>query len=75
MAEWISVKDRLPRYGTYVLVYRPTMAATILVDMYDGFYSEDDEEWCERWVTYGKDTKGNPVITHWAELPEPPKGE
>ena len=73
--EWISVEDKLPQYTRDVLVYRPNMAMKILVDTYDGYYGDDDDEWNEGWALYGKDTHGNPVITHWAYLPKPPKGE
>ena len=73
--EWISVEDELPPYNRDVLVYRPKMAVKILVDNYAWHYREDDDEWYEDWALYGKDANGNPVITHWAYLPEPPKGE
>ena len=73
--EWISVKDELPPYNRDVLVYRPNMAMKILVDNYAWHYRDDDDEWYEDWTLCGKDTNGNPVITHWAYLPEPPKGE
>jgi hypothetical protein len=73
--EWISVKDRLPPYNHDVLVYRPNMATRILVDCYAGYYGEDDDEWYEGLVKYGKDIHNNPIITHWAYLPQPPKGE
>ena len=73
--EWISVKDRLPPYNHDVLVYRPNMAMKIIVDCYAGYYGEDDGEWYEGWVKYGKDIHNNPIITHWAHLPQPPKGE
>ena len=73
--EWISVKDRLPPYNHDVLVYRPNMASKILVDCYVGYYGEDDGEWYEGWVRYGKDIHNKPLITHWAEMPLPPKGE
>ena len=73
--EWISVKDKLPPYNRNVLVYRPNMAMKILVDTYDGYYGDDDDEWYEGWALYGRDIHGNPVITHWAYLPQPPKGE
>lgn len=73
--EWISVKDKLPPYNRDVLVYRPNMAMKILVDTYDGYYGDDDDEWYEGWAKYGKDIHGKPVITHWAYLPQPPKGE
>ena len=71
--EWISVKDRLPAYEVPVLVYRPSMAAPILVDEYQGFWDEDDlDNWCEGWALYGKHN-GKDIITHWMPLPEPPK--
>ena len=73
--EWISVKDELPPYNRDVLVYRPNMAMKILVDNYAWHYREDDDEWYEDWTLCGKDTNGNPVITHWAYLPKPPEGE
>ena len=73
--EWISVEDKLPPYNYNVLVYRPNMAMKILVDTYDGYYGDDDDEWYEGWAKYGKDIHGKPVITHWAYLPQPPKGE
>ena len=73
--EWISVEDKLPPYNHNVLVYRPNMAMEILVDNYGGYYGEDDDEWHEGWALYGEDAYGNPVITHWAYFPQPPKGE
>lgn len=73
--KWISVEDKLPPYNHNVLVYRPNMAMEILVDNYSGYYGEDDDEWHEGWALYGEDAYGNPVITHWAYFPQPPKGE
>ena len=73
--EWISVDDKYPPYNRDVLVYRPNMAMKIIVDTYDGYYGDDDDEWYEGWALYGKDTHGNPAITHWSYLPQPPKGE
>ena len=73
--EWISVEDKLPPYNHNVLVYRPNMAMEILVDNYSGYYGEDDDEWHKGWALYGEDAYGNPVITHWAYFPQPPKGE
>ena len=70
--EWISVDDKLPPYNRDVLVYRPNMAMKILVDNYAGYYGDDDDEWYEDWALSGKDANGNPVITHWAYLPQPP---
>ena len=73
--EWIPVDDKYPPYNRDVLVYRPNMAMKIIVDTYDGYYGDDDDEWYEGWALYGKDTHGNPAITHWSYLPKPPKGE
>lgn len=71
--EWISVKDRLPRYNETVLIYRPFMAEDISVGNYYGYYGEDDEEWHEGWVCCGTIVTDKDVITHWMPLPEPPK--
>ena len=71
--EWISVEDKLPPYNRDVLVYRPNMAMKILVDNYAWHYRDDDDEWYEDWALYGKDTNGNPVVTHWMPLPHLPK--
>ena len=73
--EWVSVDDKLPPYNHDVLVYRPNMAMKFLVDNYEGYYGEDDDEWHEGWIKYGNDIHGKPIITHWAYLPQPPKGE
>ena len=73
--EWISVEDELPPYNLDVLVYRPNMAMKILVDNYAWHYREDDGEWYEDWALYGKDANGNPAITHWSYLPQPPEEE
>lgn len=73
--KWIPVTERLPMYNVDVLVYRPAMAMKVLVSSYEGYYGEDDNEWHEGWVRYGKGLGGNSVITHWMPLPTPPKGE
>lgn len=71
MSEWISVKDRLPKFNKEVLTYTPHLAMPIIVDTYDGYYGEDDEEWHEGW-RYRGDCTGNKV-THWIPLPKPPE--
>ena len=71
MSEWISVKDRLPKYGKRVLTYTPGMANQITVDAYDRYYVDVDDEWYEGWRYRGNHAKNN--ITHWMPLPEPPE--
>lgn len=73
--KWIPVTERLPMYNVDVLVYRPAMAMKVLVSSYEGYYGEDDNEWHEGWVRYGKGLGGNSVITHWMPLPSPPSTE
>lgn len=59
MSEWISVKDKLPKDGETVLVYRPTMKVKIMTSYYWGRF-------CDGLL----DFHGNEVITHWMPLPE-----
>lgn len=70
--EWISVKDRLPEVGQYVLVFRPlankTNDSEIVTDVYIGKVQSSPqgvEHGFERWC--------HP--TYWMPLPEPPKEE
>lgn len=66
MAEWISVKDRLPENGVYVLVCGPRggiQLAQMRGDRCDHRYI-----W---WKAYG--TRKFTTCTHWMPLPEPPK--
>ena len=58
MAEWISVKDRLPMKNYRVLVYRPEMKESDV-----GAVSVQFGWNCRRKKT---------DITHWMPLPEPP---
>ena len=52
--EWISVKDRLPDVGKFVLIYNEING--VRLDYHDGA------------------TFGYYDVTHWMQLPEPPKG-
>lgn len=67
MAEWISVKDRLPESkGQYIVAYHPcywnnVQENTICVGM-DSFMGKT------RWAK-NKFQR----VTHWMPLPEPPK--
>lgn len=63
MAEWISVKDRLPEDGKYVLVWEPNLNA---ID-----FSRYDKA-SDYWI----DHEYNAMFpSHWMPLPPPPKGE
>lgn len=73
MAEWISVKDRLPElipskgtraYSDAVLVW--TSGRKAMVAIWDGI-----DFLCAMsfWEAWGEE------ITHWMPLPKPPKGE
>ena len=58
MAEWISVKDRLPEDDTWVLVY--------IKGRFSGTMESD-------WFKNGDFVYFGGVATHWMPLPEPPK--
>ncbi len=66
---WISVKDRLPeKEGEYLAFgYSASDAARWIVVMYD----PKDECWYE----LSSDWDWTDDVTHWQELPEPPKEE
>ena len=69
--EWISVKDRLPETDDWVLVCRKTIKTgytTIVVDRCT-FTVGGDRMWLAEYATYKQ------VVTHWMQLPQPPKGE
>lgn len=65
MAEWISVKDRLPENPEERVLVKVGCEQLVIgkpsidTDRYQNYY----------WVRY------NGFITHWMPLPEPPKGE
>lgn len=64
--KWIPCEERLPRRNEDVLVYRPKMAMPFLVDRYEGYYGEDDNEWYEGWAY-----SINCEVTAWQPLPQP----
>jgi hypothetical protein len=78
MSEWISVKDRLPEEGVWVLGYYLIYENNI----YDvGVVKRFVHTWAEAniWLT---NHKNGPLtyeevdsITHWQPLPAPPKEE
>jgi hypothetical protein len=63
-SEWIRVEDRLPEKHKYVLVLEyieGISVSVILLASWEG----------DRWRIYGGSTAEK--VTHWAELPSPPK--
>ena len=67
---WISVKDKLPEYGEYVLVFTEGCIAI-------GCLGED-RFGKNKWKSDGVDEWGDVEIlkdvTHWMPLPDEPKG-
>lgn len=61
MAEWISVKDRLPEEGEVVVIYIKPEVGVGYAET-DIYLMGDFDEYSE-------------AVTHWMPLPEPPKGE
>lgn len=64
MNEWISVKERMPRNYTEVMVFD-----AIGMEMFLGAIGSSGE-----WEIPGYRTDAY-NFTHWMPLPEPPKGE
>lgn len=65
MAEWISVKERLPEKFVSVLVYMP--GEKPLPTVHEG-YLMPDARWYSNFFKRDEDE-----VTHWMPLPEPPK--
>ena len=64
MAEWISVKDRLPKHEENVLLcFGKFMGVGYYDEVDQSFYDAEDDY---RFVD---------DVTHWMPLPSPPKGE
>lgn len=65
MMEWISVKDRLPKIGQWVLICTPVRGEHLIeiatLDVIKGFINPQ--------MGYGSFKN----VTHWMTLPEPPK--
>jgi hypothetical protein len=83
---WISVKNRLPEDGTgWLTVYGSIPNLRFFVG--PGYYDFAKKEWLSRFLNYRarKDTTGLVTdqieylafeqVTHWQELPQPPKEE
>ena len=69
--EWISVKDRLPEEGDYVLCVLKgfNYGGKIQVCKFCPADKFKDKPYFEHF------RNGFPSVTHWMPLPEPPKGE
>ena len=63
--EWVSVKDRLPEHGDFVVVWHTYMEHPFVCQ-----WDERSDCWIDDKWTFGRNT-----ITHWCYLPQPPKGE
>jgi hypothetical protein len=57
--EWISVKDRVPNVGRYVICYTENRVFSPTNDV------------ITKYSKYGFEGASN--VTHWMPLPEPPK--
>ena len=74
---WISVKDRLPEDGVCVFVYIPEMEHGFGIEKatygiyWDKIIKNNGFGW-RLWPNHDMFFWTNSV-THWAELPEPPK--
>lgn len=64
MSEWISVEDRLPEpLFDWVIVYADGAMSTMGYTEEDGFYEPHP-------IKTNVDIE---MITHWQDMPEPPK--
>lgn len=71
MSEWISVDDKLPKYGERVLVSSCKTGTVQHVTYYrDGH--EDELDWWQDCLD-DDDPILFGLVTHWMRLPEPPK--
>lgn len=64
MSEWISVKDRMPDVGEWVLTFSEKALVDIEDFPFDIGYLRPDGEWRHIGWEY--------EVTHWMPLPEPP---
>lgn len=61
---WISVKDRMPKSYTALLLYGLLNPYSAIYTQYIGFWDE------KKWISDGKEIEG---VTHWMPLPKPPE--
>jgi len=65
--EWISVKDRLPEQGVYI-VFIPDMDNEEDDDISMEYYDSSETKWYDN-----QRCEDVYNVTHWMHLPEPPK--
>lgn len=69
MSEWISVKDKLPNNGSWVIVDADTEGTDRVVTM--AFFEQSTQDGGIYWLCYdysnGPEWEG---VTHWQQLPK-----
>lgn len=71
MPEWISVKERLPEYDHFVLLWHPDFKRQFVGCRVDSGIIDPLYWWQLELDMHEPDR----IITHWMPLPEAPKGE
>jgi hypothetical protein len=66
--QWISVKDRLPEIGEWVLINGPEVCQRIEPP-------SSNWDWKFAWATDHESFYEPTDVTHWMALPKPPKEE
>ena len=72
MSEWISVKDRLPNYDTWVIGYTHDQFGSHVE--YVDYQTNENRVSTKKAICWWEDTDGCQIeVTHWMPLPEPPE--
>lgn len=69
IAEWISVKERLPQYGELVLICSTKGVVQRVAYYRDG--CDDEPDWWQDCLEL-EDYVEFDEVSHWMPLPEPP---
>ncbi|MBE8596818.1 DUF551 domain-containing protein [Xenorhabdus sp. BG5] len=76
---WIKLSDNKPPYGRYLVLYRNSLneARYSIVTFCGVTRSIDSDDLIDTWYVEpsGGMRLSKSEITHWMELPQPPKGE
>ena len=82
MAEWISVKDRLPEKAGIYIVHIRQDNVNYIRNVFAARYSAEQKIWAigetiEDTLLMNAITQSHKhiYVSHWMPLPEPPKGE